>query len=105
VHLIQAAMHVVMGHALNLGIPFSYCLIIYPLVGVFAAIPISLNGLGLREGGYIFLLSLIGITNEDGIAFAFLLLMIVALDSLIGGILFLVKRTSDPSALTVGAKL
>jgi uncharacterized membrane protein YbhN (UPF0104 family) len=105
VHLIQAAMHVVMGHALNLVIPFSYCLIMYPLVGTFAAIPISLNGLGLREGGYMFLLGLIGVTSENGIAFAFLLLLIVALDSLIGGVLFLVKRSSEPSAVAAGAKL
>jgi uncharacterized membrane protein YbhN (UPF0104 family) len=103
VHLIQAAMHVVMGHALHLAIPFSYCLIIYPLVGTFAAIPISLNGLGLREGGYIFLLGLIGVPSEDAIAFAFLLLMIVALDSLIGGILFLVKKGSEPTAVAAGA--
>jgi uncharacterized membrane protein YbhN (UPF0104 family) len=103
VHLIQATMHVVMGQALNLGIPFSYCLIIYPLVGTFAAIPISVNGLGLREGGYIFLLGLIGVTNENSVAFAFLLLMIVALDSLIGGVVFLIKRGSGSTAVAAGA--
>ena len=38
-----------------------------------SAIPISLNGLGLREGGYIFLLAVIGISSEKGIAFGILL--------------------------------
>ena len=76
--------------------PFSFCLIVYPLVGTFAAIPISLNGLGLREGGYIFLLAVIGIGAEKGIAFGILLFLIVALDSLIGGLLFLFKRKSPP---------
>ena len=105
VHLIQAWMHLVMGRALNLAIPFSYCLIIYPLVGTFAAIPISLNGLGLREGGYIFLLGLIGITAENGIAFGLLLFFIVALDSLIGGIVFLVKRSPTPAAVAAEGEL
>jgi glycosyltransferase 2 family protein len=105
VHLIQAWMHLVMGRALNLAIPFSFCLIVYPLVGTFAAIPISLNGLGLREGGYIFLLGLIGIDSENGIAFGLLLFLIVAADSLIGGILFLLKRTRSSSANAAEARL
>jgi uncharacterized membrane protein YbhN (UPF0104 family) len=96
VHLIQAWMHVVMGRSLNLMIPFSFALIVYPLVGTFAAIPITLNGLGLREGGYVLLLGVIGISAENGIAFGLLLFIIVALDSLIGGIVFLVKRIPKP---------
>ena len=94
VHLIQAWMHTVMGRALGLDVPFSFSLIVYPLVGTFAAIPITLNGLGLREGGYIFLLAVIGIGSEQGIAFGILLFLIVALDSLIGGLLFLFQRTA-----------
>lgn len=94
VHLIQAWMHTVMGRALDLEVPFSFCLIVYPLVGTFSAIPISLNGLGLREGGYIFLLAVIGIGTEQGIAFGLLLFLIVALDSLLGGLLFLFQRKS-----------
>ena len=41
VHFLQAWMHLVMGKALNMDVPFSFCLILYPLVGTFAAIPIS----------------------------------------------------------------
>jgi uncharacterized membrane protein YbhN (UPF0104 family) len=92
VHLIQAWMHTVMGRALGMELPFSFSLIVYPLVGTFAAIPITLNGLGLREGGYIFLLAVIGIGSEQGIAFGILLFLIVVLDSLIGGLLFLLQR-------------
>jgi uncharacterized membrane protein YbhN (UPF0104 family) len=97
VHLIQSWMHVLMGRALNLTIPFSFCLIVYPLVGTFSAIPISLNGIGLREGGYVLLLGVIGISTEKGVAFGLLLFLIIALDSLIGGIIFLLKRTPEPA--------
>ena len=98
VHFVQAWMHVIMGLALHLSLPLSFCIIIYPLVGTFAALPISVNGFGLREGGYIFLLALIGINSEEGIAFGLLLFLIVAVDSLIGGVLFLVKKESAPAA-------
>ena len=96
VHLIQVWMHVAMGRALDLDLPFSFCVIVYPLVGTFAAIPISVNGLGLREGGYVFLLAVIGIGTEKGVAFGILLFLIVALDSLLGGLLFLLQKSPAP---------
>jgi len=104
-HLIQAWMHTVMGRALDLEVPFSFCLIIYPLVGTFAAIPISLNGLGLREGGYILLLAAIGIGTEKGIAFGMLLFSIIVLDSLIGGLLFLFQQRFRPAAAQKAAQI
>jgi glycosyltransferase 2 family protein len=97
VHLIQTWMHVAMGRALDLDLPFSFCLIVYPLVGTFAAIPISVNGLGLREGGYVFLLAVLGIGTEKGVAFGLLLFLIVVLDSLIGGLLFLLQKSPKPT--------
>lgn len=99
VHLIQAWLHLIMGRALGLDLPFSFCIIVYPLVGTFAAIPISLNGLGLREGGYIYLLAVIGIGTEQSIAFGLLLFLIIALDSLVGGLLFLLQRSAKPTCV------
>jgi glycosyltransferase 2 family protein len=96
-HLVQAWIHLLMGKALQINVPFSFCIILYPLVGTFAAIPISLNGIGLREGGYLFLLGLIGVSSEQGIAFGLLLFLIVVVDSLIGGLLFLVKKGPKPA--------
>lgn len=98
IHLVQAWMHLLMGRALQINVPFSFCIILYPLAGIFAALPVSLNGLGLREGAYLFLLGLIGITAEKGVAFGLLLFLIVVVDSLIGGLLFLLKRSPKPSA-------
>ena len=103
IHLIQAWMHVVMGRALGIDIPLSYCIIVYPLVGAFSALPISLSGIGLREGGYLFLLGIIGIPSEKGIAFGLLLFVIVAIDSLLGGILFLLRRNAKPSEVLQAA--
>ncbi len=99
IHLTQAWMHVVMGWALNLAIPFGFAVILYPLVGTFAALPVSLNGIGLREGGYIFMLGVIGVGSEKGIVFGLLLFLIIACDSLLGGFVFLFKKGPKPSAL------
>ncbi len=91
VHFIQAWIHVLLGRAIQVDIPYSFCLILYPLVGTFSALPVSLNGLGLREGGYLFLFQFIGIGSEKGVAFGLLLFIVVAMDSLIGGLLFFLQ--------------
>ena len=96
-HLVQAWIHLLMGKALQINVPFSFCIILYPLVGTFAALPVSLNGIGLREGGYLFLLGLLGINPEKAIAFGLLVFLIVAMDSLIGGLLFLLKKSPKPA--------
>jgi uncharacterized membrane protein YbhN (UPF0104 family) len=105
VHLIQAWIHLLIGRAIHIEIPFSYCIIVYPLVGTFAAIPISLNGLGLREGGYLYLLAVIGINSEKAVAFGILLFLAVAADSLVGGIVFLLKKSPKASVVVADTKI
>jgi hypothetical protein len=67
-------------------------------VGSFAALPVSFNGIGLRETGYLFLLGVIGVNSEKAIAFGLLLFLIVVLDSSLGGLFFLLKRSAKPPA-------
>jgi uncharacterized membrane protein YbhN (UPF0104 family) len=103
VHLMQGWMHVLIGHALAFEIPWSYAFIIYPLVGTFSALPVSLNGIGLREGGYLFLLTRIGVSSEKAIAFGLLWFIVVALDSLIGGLIFVVRKSPVSAAMVTQA--
>ncbi|MGH7829319.1 MAG: hypothetical protein ACREP8_04000, partial [Candidatus Binatia bacterium] len=62
------------------------------------------NGIGLREGGYLFLLRQIDVSSEKAIAFGLLWFLIVALDSLIGGLVFILKRGGKPAAIVSPAK-
>ncbi len=104
VHFIQAWIHLLLGRAIQIDIPYSFCLILYPLVGTFSALPVSLNGLGLREGGYLFLFQFIGIGSEKGVAFGLLLFVVIAMDSLVGGLLFLLQRGAKPAAIIEPSK-
>jgi hypothetical protein len=80
-----------------LDLPWSFCFILYPLVGTFSALPVSLNGIGLREGGYLFLLGTIGIASEKAVAFSLLWFVIVILASLVGGLVFILRKGPRPS--------
>ncbi len=52
-------------------------------------IPISLNGLGVREGVYVFFLGLLGVPAAVGAAFAILVRFIVLVQAAVGGLAFL----------------
>ena len=96
VHALQSWIHVMIGYALDVELPWSYALIVYPLVGTLSALPISLNGIGLREGGYLLLLGRIGIGSEKAIAFSLLWFLVGVLNSTIGGLVFILRRGANP---------
>lgn len=103
-HLIQTWIQILLGQSLGVEIPWSYSVIIYPLVGTFSALPVSLNGIGLREGGYLFFLRQIGISSEKAVAFGMLWFIMIALDSLIGGAVFILRRAASPAVIASDIK-
>jgi len=84
VHFIQAGCHVILGWSLDFQIPWSYSFILYPLVGIFMAIPVSFNGIGLCEG--------VGL----------LWFVIVVLDGMIGGVVFILRKSQGAFSITPG---
>ncbi len=103
IHFSQAVLHVLLGWSLDLNIPWSYTFILYPLVGAFSAIPISLNGIGLREGGYVFMLQRIDVSKEKALAFSLLWLMVGVFDSMVGGIVFILRKRREPVVEEAGS--
>ena len=68
-------------------ISFLYLFLIIPLVSVAAMMP-SINGLGVREGAFIYFLSEF-INKESAFAVSILILAVILITSFVGGILYL----------------
>jgi glycosyltransferase 2 family protein len=87
--------------ALGLDIPLSMLLVIIPVIYLTEVLPISINGLGVRESAFGFFFVLIGHTVEDGLAVSLLVIGMRYLLGLLGGTLLLVtlitSRASGPS--------
>jgi len=66
------------------------------------AIPFSFNGIGLREGGYLFLLQLIEVGTEKALAFGLLWFVIVVLDGMIGGVVFILRKRQGAFSIMPG---
>jgi len=84
-----AAFHWSVGRAVAIDVPFVAYLVIVPTVMLFATAPITLNGLGVRELGWVAFLGAQGVSRPEAAAFAALALAIPLLFALTGGLLFL----------------
>lgn len=78
--------------SLGVEVPLVYCLIFIPLISALSLLPISFNGLGIREGGYIFFFSQIGLNMTQAVSASLVFFVLVVLTSLIGGIAFAFQR-------------
>jgi uncharacterized protein (TIRG00374 family) len=63
-----------------------------PLLGLIMMLPISINGLGLREGAGILLFTRIGMREEEAFLMEFITYVVMVSVSLIGGGLFLKRQ-------------
>ena len=85
-HFMALIIHTLIGWDLNLKVTQSYYLILYPATAILASLPISLNGLGIREWAYVFFLGLSGIASPAAFVFALYWGLILLAASLTGAI-------------------
>jgi len=95
----NAAIGYLIGSALGLQVPPIYYGLIVPLVALLALVPISLNGMGLREAGYVVLFAPLGIGSAEAVTFALLMFAVSASVSLCGVGFYLLGRypSYDPA--------
>lgn len=87
--------------ARGLGIipPLSLFVLIVPIANVLAALPITLNGLGVRETTYLVMFGMAGIRHDDAIALGLLWFAATMIAGLTGAIAFV--TTPTPLATSV----
>ena len=76
------------ARAINAPLPASYCGIVVPMVTLLTLVPVSLNGMGVREGGMVLFLTPVGIAHGHGLSLAFLWFSVFVAVSLFGAGVF-----------------
>jgi len=93
INLLDILASFLLAKALHIELAFYLFLLIIPLVYVVTALPISLGGLGVREGVLTFFLIKVGILASDAVLLAFLIYLNRLAVALIGGsVQFMDKR-------------
>ena len=84
--------------ALHASIPASFYWVFVPMVSLLTLLPISVNGMGVREGGTALLLAPLGVSHDTAVTLAFLWFAVYAATSLLGGIVYLFGGFPKPSS-------
>lgn len=87
-HVLQISLHAFIAYGLSVDIPFYYLLATVPFINILSSLPVSWNGVGVREAGYIFFFvqAHAYMTQEQAIVMGALWLLAVTVSSGIGGI-------------------
>jgi hypothetical protein len=95
-HMTQVVAQYVLARAAGAAIPFSYCMIYHPVISVMTALPVSVAGLGVREGGYLYFLTRIDVDDAIAVTLGVLWFAVTVLAGLIGGVLFVASGAELP---------
>ena len=89
---------VLVGMGLGLDIPVPYYFVMVPLVTLMTMLPISLGGMGLREGATVLMLTPLGIEPATAVALSLLNFSVYVVCGLLGVFFYLGAR-ANPGAL------
>jgi glycosyltransferase 2 family protein len=80
------------AQSLSLPVPFLGFFLIIPLATIITMLPISVNGIGVRENVYIFFFAPFAVSAPEAVAFAWIAYGMVVLQGLLGGVLYAMRK-------------
>jgi len=80
------------ARALDQHVPVSALAVFVPLISLAGMLPISVNGLGIREALYLLLFGRVGVPPDAAVSMAFLYFAVTLAASLPGGIVYALQR-------------
>jgi uncharacterized membrane protein YbhN (UPF0104 family) len=89
----------ILARGLGLPQPLAVFLLCVPIANVAAGLPITLNGLGIRETAYLVLFGMAGMARDDAIALGLLWFAATMLGSLTGAIAFVLTDFPEKQRL------
>ena len=76
----------ILAVGLGMSLPFGYFFLLIPITSVVAMLPISLAGLGIREGAFVFLFTKVGATQAQALSLSLVWFFVSVFINLLGGI-------------------
>ncbi|OEH84975.1 hypothetical protein BHU72_07225 [Desulfuribacillus stibiiarsenatis] len=86
--------------ALGVEVNFLYQLAFVAIISAITMIPVSVNGLGVREGSYSYFFAIIGIAEATSITVSLLFYVIVLLATSVGGLFWIIEKKESKEIAT-----
>jgi len=86
--LIGVAVSFFVSQSLGLNVSFVYFLIAIPIIWIIMMIPVSIAGLGVREGAFVLFFTQYGVSSENALLLSLLVFGLTLISALLGGIIY-----------------
>jgi uncharacterized membrane protein YbhN (UPF0104 family) len=77
-----------LGQAIGVSVPALYYAIFVPMVSLLTLLPVSLNGMGIREWSTVLFLGALGVDEGPGLCLAVLWFFVLTTAGLLGGVVY-----------------
>jgi hypothetical protein len=94
IHFISGFSVFLIAKSIGINIAVMTCISLFPFIILATVLPISFAGWGVREGAAILAFGLVGVSPEDALSISVLLGIVLAINGIPGGILWLFKMHS-----------
>ncbi len=99
-HLLFVTAVAVLARSLQIDLAWGHFLAFVPVIALLSAVPLSVNGLGIREAGYVLLFTRVGVVREQALGLSFLHFGLLILLGLVGGTVLAIETLAgDRKAL------
>jgi uncharacterized protein (TIRG00374 family) len=95
--VVTSFVQLAIARSMGLDIPAVYFFLFNPLIAFVLVVPVSVNGIGLKEAAFVFFYGLVGVSQPAALSISLVFHAIIVASSLPGGILWLRRRTLAPS--------
>lgn len=91
--------YIFIARALGLGVPAHHFFLIVPLALYIMMVPVTVNGIGLRETVFALFFAAYGIGNATAVAYAWFAYLGTVMLGLTGGVVYALRRVNPPIAV------
>ncbi len=98
VQIIRVLIFYTVALGFNVHAPLFYYLIFIPLIMVLIMLPVSFNGIGIREGSFVAFFAMVGVSSADAFVVSFTVSLLTTLTTAVGGLIYLCDKGGDDGA-------
>lgn len=96
VQVLRVLVFYVVALSFNVQISATYYFIFVPLIMLLIMLPVSINGIGVREGSFVTFFKLLGVPSSEAFAVSFAVSVLTTLITAFGGIIYMFDRSAKP---------
>jgi len=98
-HLIGVFCVYLTGLSLRLDLPFRLYCVAVPTIWTLTMLPVSINGIGVREGGFLLMFGTAGVSGADAVLLSLLTFFQLTVIGLLGGLVYLFQPLHEEQAI------